>query len=351
MKPAAAAALLVAAAACRTPAPRVASEESRILRIEDNLLPAVLIEGRGGGRPIAERMERLGVAQLSVAVLDEGHVAWTRAYGGATAETAFDAARLLRPLVAVVAQRLVAAGKLPRDALSLPVAALRGRVEAAAGKPFADVARAELLEPLGMRATTVDGAAVRTTPGDVGRLLAELGHARGGRGSFLPKEIAAIAAGFDVAGSGAGLRLGHAGPGASLVFYPELGRGAVVMTSGGGGETLAGELLRAVAAEYEWPAYPGPTTKKVAAADPARYAAYAGRYRVAPGVLVVVAASGSRLTLTAPGGDTAELYPEGDDRFFLLDRDATFTFVREGDRVTKLTATIEGRVIEAAKEE
>lgn len=351
MKPAIAAALVAALVACRTPAPRVATEESRILRVEDNLLPAVLIEGRGGGRPIAERMERLGVTRLSVAVLDEGRVAWTRAYGDATPETPFEAASLARPLTAVVALRLLAANKLPRETLALPADAQRARIEAATGQPFAAVARAELLEPLAMTATSLDGAAPRTTPGDVGRLLAELGHARGGRGGFLPKEIAAIAAGFDVAGSGAGLRLGHTGPAASLVFYPATGRGAVVMGSGARADVLAAELLRALAAEYEWPGYPGPTVKKVAAPDPGRYAAYAGRYRVAPGVVVTVAVEGERLTLGAPGGDTAELHPEGEDRFFLLDRDATFTFVRDGDRVTKLTASIDGRVIEALKEE
>jgi len=402
-------------------------------------------------------------------VLDEGRLVWARGYGGAGAETLFQAASLSQPVAAVVALRLVAAGKLALDedvapklrgwrlpdgakvtlrqllghAAGISVAGFPGYpagaplptlpqildgdppantepvrqtaapgsfrasgggyaivqqlVEDVAGKPFADVARAELFEPLGMTASTFaqplpDGLAARaavghladgsevpgrwhvypelaaaglwTTPSELARFLAEVGRARNRHSTMLSHQLAVAATtagpgghglGFTVDGNDATLRVRHAGAShgyrASFVFYPESGKGAVVMTSGDAGDVLAGEVLRAVAVEYAWPGYPGPVVKKVVPADPARYPAYVGRYRVAPGVRVVVALDGERLTLTAPGGDVAELHPEGDDRFFLLESDARLRFVREGDAVTALEADIAGRHIVAPRED
>jgi CubicO group peptidase (beta-lactamase class C family) len=455
--PAALAATLLAVAACRTAAPRVDSEDTRILRIEDNLLPAVVIEGRAAGRPIAERMERLRVARVSVAVLDEGRLVWARAHGGAGVETLFQAGDLSQPVAAVVALRLVAAGKLaldedvagklrgwrPPDGQALTLRQLLAHtgglsvhgfpgypagaplptlpqildglppatsgavrvthpqgeyrrsaggyaiaqllVEEVAGKPFAEVARAELFEPLGMTSSTfaqplpaalaaraaaaglvypeLAAAGLWTTPSELARLLAEIGRARAGQSRLLPRELATAATsagpgnvglGFFVDGAGPTLRIRHAGASrgyrASFVYYLESGKGAVVMASGDGGDLLAAEIFRAVAVEYAWSGFPGPVVKKVAAADPSGYPAYVGRYRVAPGVLVTVALDGDRLTLAAPGGDAAELHPAGDDHFFLLATDARVRFVRDGDTVTALEADIEGRHIVAPRE-
>ena len=86
--------------ACRVPRPVVPSEEARIARIEENLLPAVMIEGRGGGRPIAERMEAHRVPGVAIAVLDEARVIWTRGHGDTTAEARLPVADLGVPLAA-----------------------------------------------------------------------------------------------------------------------------------------------------------------------------------------------------------------------------------------------------------
>src|SRR5687767_15422586 len=93
-------ALIALLAACRVPRPVVPSEESRIARIEENLLPAVMIEGRGGGRPIAERMEAHRVPGVAIAVLDEARVIWTRGHGDTTAEARLPVADLGVPLAA-----------------------------------------------------------------------------------------------------------------------------------------------------------------------------------------------------------------------------------------------------------
>lgn len=468
MRAAHAAAVLLLLVSCRTAAPRVESEEARILRVEENLLPAVVLEGRAAGRPIRERMERLHVPQVGVAVLDDGRLVWARGYGGAGPETLFQAASLSKPVAAVVALRLVAAGKLaldedvgrrlrswrlpdggevtlrqllshtgglsimgfpgypagaplptlpqildgapPANTQAVRVVGPRGTfrysgggytlvqllVEDVTGRRFADVARDELLEPLGLTSSTfaqplpealaaraaaghgADGAEVPgrwhvypeqaaaglwTTPSELARFLAEVGRARAGQSTMLPKELAVAATtsgagnyglGFAVDGAGPTLRIRHSGANrgyrASFVYYLESGRGAVVMTSGDAGDTLAAELMRALAVEYAWPGFPGPVVKKEVAADPSRYPDYAGRYRLDAGMFVTVAVDGARLTITTPGGEAAELHPAGDDRFFLLESNATVRFVREGDAVTALEAVIEGRTIVAPRE-
>jgi CubicO group peptidase (beta-lactamase class C family) len=109
-----------------------------------------------------------------------------------------------------------------------------------------------------------------TTPSDLARLLAAFfaSYRVGTNGLIKPalaREAMRAQVGSQglcgaVEGSGSALRLSQAGamPGfnAVLVGYPELGRGAVVMINAGGRSGgLARELLRAVAAEYDWPGY------------------------------------------------------------------------------------------------
>jgi hypothetical protein len=245
----------------------VPSEDARIGRVEDNLLPAVMIEGRGGGRPIAERMAEHGVRGLALAVLDEGRVIWTRGYGDATPERRF-----------------------PTSGLDL-------------GVSLPDPASA-----------------------------AEVGAALAG----LPRTAAAVRR----------ERGGHA------IFYdPAVGHGAVTLTAAPGGAALGAEVLRAVAVEYRWQGHPGPAVKKEADVPADRLADYPGSYRVAPDLVLTVALEEGRLTVETPGGPAAELHPAGDDRFFLLARDATFVFERDGSgAVVAVAARIGGREIRAVRE-
>lgn len=96
---------------------------ARIERVE-NGLP----RPQPGGQPpqsasLAERMTQLGVPGVSVAVIDEGRIAWAKGYGvreagrpdPVTPETRFQAASISKPLAAVAALRLVQEGKLNLD--------------------------------------------------------------------------------------------------------------------------------------------------------------------------------------------------------------------------------------------
>jgi len=167
------------------------------------------------------------------------------------------------------------------------------------GRPFDELARTELFEPLGMTSSSfasippaalleraawghdskgepmaskgrVVPAAVGglwTTPTDLARLLAAvLRSARGDAGSFLPQAIAREALEPQVGsqgllgaieGSSSFRYLVQTGamPGfvASVVADPELGRGAVIMVNAGGrGGALTREIARAIAVEYSW---------------------------------------------------------------------------------------------------
>jgi CubicO group peptidase (beta-lactamase class C family) len=111
---------LVSHAGCRS-APSVAA---RVSRIENGLLPAVVIRGRPPATmTIADRMKHYKVPGVSVAVINQGRVEWARGYGvteagGATpvtAETLFQAASISKPVSSVGALALVEQGKLSLD--------------------------------------------------------------------------------------------------------------------------------------------------------------------------------------------------------------------------------------------
>ena len=97
---------------------------ARIARIENGLLPAVVIKGQPP-QPMAilDRMAHYKVPGVSVAFFDHGQILWTRAYGFAdlaskkpvTADTLFQAASISKPVSALAALRLVQDGKLNLD--------------------------------------------------------------------------------------------------------------------------------------------------------------------------------------------------------------------------------------------
>jgi CubicO group peptidase (beta-lactamase class C family) len=97
---------------------------ARIARIENGLLPAVVIKGQSArAMKLSERMQFYKVPGLSVAFFDRGKIIWTRAYGLAdmtakkpvTSETLFQAASIGKPASALAALHLVEEGKLSLD--------------------------------------------------------------------------------------------------------------------------------------------------------------------------------------------------------------------------------------------
>jgi len=154
-------------------------------------------------------------------------------------------------------------------------------------------------KPIAGRAHTypeMAAAGLWTTPSDLARFAIGVRQALNGQSSVLSAAMAKemltplkadYALGLAVNGVGREARFGHGGSNAGfkcqMVAYIESGQGAVVMTNGDGGGRLAAELLRAIAAEYGWPGYPGAREKTVASVEPAILESYAGRYAMRPG--------------------------------------------------------------------
>ena len=98
--------------------------DQRIARVERGLIPPVVLKGETG-KPatIAERMAYHGIPGMSMAVIENGELAWARAYGlrgretggPVTPDTLFQAASVSKPVTAVGAVLLAQQGKLDLD--------------------------------------------------------------------------------------------------------------------------------------------------------------------------------------------------------------------------------------------
>ncbi|MBV8806806.1 MAG: beta-lactamase family protein, partial [Sinobacteraceae bacterium] len=105
-------------------AARAASDvEQRIDRIRDGLLPAVLVKGEPPqSTKLAERMAKLHIPAVSIAVIHAGKLEWARGFGvervggpPVSPETLFQAASISKTVTTVAALRVVHDGKLSLD--------------------------------------------------------------------------------------------------------------------------------------------------------------------------------------------------------------------------------------------
>ncbi|HEY7786208.1 MAG TPA: serine hydrolase [Pyrinomonadaceae bacterium] len=99
-----------------------ANVEERIRRVEQGLLPGILIKGDPSWS-IQERMKHHKVPGLSIAVINNFKIEWARSYGVSdidskepvTTETLFQAGSISKPVAAMVALKKVQEGKLKLD--------------------------------------------------------------------------------------------------------------------------------------------------------------------------------------------------------------------------------------------
>lgn len=97
--------------------------EEQIQRIQDGLLPAVLVQGEPPPKTtLADRMAAVHVPGVSIAVIHAGKIEWARGFGVAklggppvTPHTLFQAASISKPVTALAVLRLVQAGRLDLD--------------------------------------------------------------------------------------------------------------------------------------------------------------------------------------------------------------------------------------------
>lgn len=91
--------------------------------VEAGLIPAAMIDGKMQSWTIEQRMARWKVPGVSVAVVDDGKIVWSRGYGvisadgkaPVTPETRFQAASISKPVAAIAALALVQQGRLSLD--------------------------------------------------------------------------------------------------------------------------------------------------------------------------------------------------------------------------------------------
>jgi len=127
-------------------------------------------------------------------------------------------------------------------------------------------------EPVEGKAEIAPGATggLWSTPTDLARVVVEVMRAWHGESEllippelsreFLTPQVENEGLGIYLLGEGPTLRARHGGSMVGficlLVFYPNSGQGAVLMSNSDGGRWLQQELLAAIAEEYEWPGYP-----------------------------------------------------------------------------------------------
>ena len=98
--------------------------DERVRRVENGLLPPVVIKGQPiQTLKLEDRMRELKIPGVSVAVFENGRIVWTRGWGMADvgegrrvdADTRFQAASISKPVAAAAALALVSLGQLSLD--------------------------------------------------------------------------------------------------------------------------------------------------------------------------------------------------------------------------------------------
>ena len=343
----------------------------------------VTVQGEERHVSLDEALTLLNVPSVSIALIDEGRIAFARAYGqDATPTTLYQAASLSKFVAAIGAMRLVENGTLKLDedvnetltswtvptnefdsthkvtlrgllsmtggigvpgflgyavgaplptlaqildgappANSPPVTVIavpgsayhysgggyeiaEALMQDATGKPFPQLMRELVLDPMGMTNSSFDqppnaalmaratsghfgdgkelpgrfhlfpehaAAGLWSTPTDLAKLLVQLAHTWQGFSSIFlhrrtlqemltPQNGGPYGLGAAVAGDGASLVLMKRGQNIGyqgyLILYPATGQGMVVMTNSDNGSKLAEALIKRAAAAYDWPDLP-----------------------------------------------------------------------------------------------
>ena len=159
-------------------------------------------------------------------------------------------------------------------------------------------------------------AGLWTTPTDLLKWAMEIAAARAGASTkilstamataMLTVQKAPVGLGPFLGGAGRGFNFGHGGANegfrSQVIYFPETGQGAAVMTNGDQGSGLAQEILFAIAARYRWPEY-GPKSIVLHVMDSSALEGYVGTYEVKRPfpVSLVVSREGTKLFAEAQG--------------------------------------------------
>lgn len=200
-------------------------------------------------------------------------------------------------------------------------------------------------------------AGLWTTPSDLARFAIEIQKSRAGKSNkvltteminqMLTVQSGDYGLGLGLRGSGKAFNFGHGGSNEGfrcmMFAYAETGQGAVVMTNGDAGSSLADEILHSIAKEYGWPDYQV-REREVAQVNHRVYESYAGKYKVMGEDVTLTADNGHLFLQATPfGKEKIELYPESETKYFITFDEATFTFVKDDKgQVVEMLVQVQG---------
>jgi len=187
-------------------------------------------------------------------------------------------------------------------------------------------------------------AGLWTTPSDLARFAIETRLSAAGQSNkVLSQSMTQLMLSPVMSGFGLGLRIdgdgqsqtfshggSNAGYRATMVAYTERGDGVVVMTNGENGDELAGEVVRAVAAEYNWPTQ---RMKEKRALQPTaeQLRALPGKYEVAGAGDFTIRRTGDGLVVELTSDSSEPIYAGPGNSWFILSRDLEMQFEGTGN--------------------
>lgn len=254
-------------------------------------------------------------------------------------------------------------------------------------RPFADILREDVLQPLGMTRSTFEqplpagydrnaarghssqgtargakwhvypelaAAGLWTTPTDLARLAIEVQMASAGRSTrvldrataremITPVGVGDFAVGFSIGKIGQGWYFSHGGANwgfrATLMAHLSNGYGLAIMTNADQGSAVMAELTRRIQAAYAWDAVAEPAPRGYQPrVDPPEIRvdvevlrAYVGEYEMSPGIMLVITLEDGRLHAQPTGQQKLVLAAESAGTFFIRGVNAQLEFIRGPD--------------------
>jgi CubicO group peptidase (beta-lactamase class C family) len=217
-------------------------------------------------------------------------------------------------------------------------------------------------------------AGLWTTPSDLANFAIELQRSLKGRSNRVTSKSMTrqlLTAGLNNWGLGL-----HVGPGRGSAHFEhdgvnagyfndlmayEDGEGAVIMTNSDNGDSLAQELRRTIAQEYNWPDF-RPAMHTVIHVGPERSESLTGSYQLKEDSFVTISREGERLFAQISGQKRREIFAESEREWFAKSGDTVIEFesgetararklmLRQGDR-TRAASRLDDSAAKAVAEE